>query len=85
MQKQFTALKFSNLSVLGVCLFVFCGVNWRIAIANECGTVNIPKGLPVEGNQTREGFWPFAVAIYKVPRIFCTGSLISRRHVLTGI
>ncbi len=56
------------------------------SISNECGRINIPKGLTIQNNQTRKGFWPFAVAIYEIKeyKLFCGGTLISRQHVLTG-
>ncbi|XP_037036930.1 uncharacterized protein LOC119074765 [Bradysia coprophila] len=89
MKKQFARIKFNSLNLIGVFAFVF-GV-WlntvqSQAITNECGTINIPKGLSVEGNQTNKGFWPFAVAIYEIEeqKLFCGGTLISRKHVLTA-
>lgn len=56
-------------------------------ISVECGTINIAKELIIEGNQTLKGFWPFSVAIVEVQehRPFCGGTLISRKHVLTGM
>lgn len=89
MRKQFTCVKFSNLISLGVFMFVLGFVlNLQNSLANAsgCGTINFPKGLSIEANQTQKGFWPFTVAIYEVKeyRLFCGGTLISKKHVLTG-
>lgn len=76
MKKQF------NLCLLSVCMLVLGAV--LQVVANECGTINIPKGLSIEElNQNR----PFAVAIYEIKesRTVCGGTLISKKHVLTGI
>ncbi|KAJ6636229.1 Chymotrypsin-C [Pseudolycoriella hygida] len=54
--------------------------------ADECGSIQFPPELLIESKQTRKGFWPFAVAIYgiKESRVFCGGSIISKKHILTA-
>lgn len=90
MTRQFSSEKFKKLNMFRAYMFalvvVLDLVNWQ-ATAIECGTINIPKGLTIEGNQTRKGFWPFAVSLYEIKysQIFCGGTLISKKHVLTGI
>lgn len=89
MTKKITSAKFIDSSLLGVFMFVLGvllnSVNSQ-TIDNECGAINIPKGLAIEGHQTLKGFWPFAVGVYEIKdyKLFCGGSLISRKHVLTG-
>lgn len=72
------------LSLLGIVVGLVLNCE---AMTDECGTVNIPRGLKIEANQTRKGVWPFATALYEVKgsRLLCGGSLISTKHVLTGI
>lgn len=89
MIKPVASIKFNILRLIGVFTFVFAVLLNAVhlqAITNDCGTINIPKGLSIEGNQTNKGFWPFAVAIYEIKdyKPFCGGTLISRKHVLTG-
>lgn len=87
MTKPFTSVKFINISNIVVFMFVFGSALDSVkTIENECGTINIPKGLSIDENQTLKGFWPFAVAIYEIKehRLFCGGTLISKKHVLTG-
>lgn len=93
MIKQLTSIPFSSLSLLGVFIFVL-GFALNLvnlvnsqSIGEQCGRINFPKGLSIEGNQTRIGFWPFSAAIYEIKeyRLFCGGTLISKKHVLTGI
>lgn len=74
---------------MGWVLFIFGHVLNPVnsqAITHECGRINIPKGLTIEGNQTIKGYWPFSVIVCKTPdfRPFCGGTLITNRHVLTG-
>lgn len=85
MSKQITHIKFINFLGVFTIGLVLNTVNLN-AIANECGTVSISRGLSIERNKTYEGSWPFAVAIYEIEayKLFCGGTLISRRHVLTG-
>lgn len=52
----------------------------------ECGNVNVINDLIRGGNETVKGAWPFAVVLYRVNSTvpLCGGTLISRKHVLTG-
>lgn len=81
---QVNLLKFSLLSIYAslVCQLINVQV-----VANECGTADFPRGLKVVRNQTMKGVWPFAAVLYEVKesRFFCGGTLITNKHVLTGI
>lgn len=84
MTKQIANVRFIYLNFFGVFVFglLLNAMNSQAIANNECGTIKIPT----EGNQTHKGFWPFAVAIYEIKehKHLCGGTLISRKHVLTG-
>lgn len=52
----------------------------------ECGKVNIIHDLIRRGNAAVKGAWPFIVVLYRGSdsQPFCSGTLISKKHVLTG-
>lgn len=85
MIKQVASRKISRLSAIGVFTIVF-GVLLNTVcpqlVTNECGTITVPD---VWG-ETIEFSWPFSVAIYEIKenKTICDGTLISKRHVLTG-
>lgn len=90
MAKRNAGKRFNSLSSIGVFTFVFGAMlNTSVysqSVTYDCGTIKFPAGLTVERNQTHAGFWPFAVGIVEIEdnRLFCAGTLISRKHVLTG-
>lgn len=55
-------------------------------MAKRCGTVDVTINLIQGGNEVAKGQWPFIVALYQVKHFnyICAGSLISKKHVLTG-
>jgi secreted trypsin-like serine protease len=65
--------------------FVLLPIN-LINAEDTCGKVSIRSGLVVNGEATQPGEFPFLTALYKLEtdQFFCAGSLITRRHVLTG-
>lgn len=52
----------------------------------ECGTVTAINDLILGGNEVSKGAWPFAVVISRKinNKFLCGGTLISKKHVLTG-
>ncbi|KAJ9597239.1 hypothetical protein L9F63_011913, partial [Diploptera punctata] len=55
----------------------------------ECGQPEVPAFRIVHGEESLPGKWPWMAAIYiknanKKPTIFCGGSLIGPRHILTA-
>lgn len=52
---------------------------------DTCET-NFGHGLVIRGNGTRRGEFPFLCALYDIEEdeIFCGGTLITTKHVLTG-
>lgn len=57
--------------------------------SSKCGQISYGSGLVQGGSASRKGQWPFAVAVYsekeEEKNFICGGSLISSRHVLTGV
>lgn len=53
---------------------------------NECGKPKMYYGLVYGGNETQKGEFPFLAALYHIESdvVFCGGTLISAKHVLTG-
>lgn len=71
-----------------LCLFVvWAWTGYHQVNAYNCGQVILTRPLIVNGTKTLRGEWPFLVALYNAENleIFCGGTLISQRHVLTGI
>jgi secreted trypsin-like serine protease len=68
-----------------ILLSIFLQVSSTVC-QNYCGKVSVPTGLVVYGEETLPGEFPFLVALYKFEndKFFCAGSLITRRHVLSG-
>lgn len=52
----------------------------------ECGTIDVIQDLIQRGNAASKGTWPFVVVLSKLSsdKIFCGGTLISKKHILTG-
>lgn len=52
----------------------------------ECGKSFYISSRIVAGTETEHGEWPFLVALKHIrkKRFFCSGSLITSQHVLTG-
>lgn len=73
------------LSVFAVSACHFSEIHQVNAV--NCGEVILARPLIVNGTVTLRGEWPFIVALYQVkhPKYFCGGTLISHKHVLTGI
>lgn len=80
-------IKFINLSVLGI----FVGLVFQFGIikvcGTECGRVDLLDPRISDGIQTHRGEWPFLAALYYIEKLkfFCAGTIISMKHVLTGI
>jgi len=57
------------------------------AAGGKCGMVDIVVPRILFGTQTQRGEWPFLVALFQVHKLefCCGGSLVSTKHVLTGI
>lgn len=57
--------------------------------ANECGRSLATNSLIINGNKVQVGVYPWLVAIFRVKSIgvnyICSGSLISEKHVVTGM
>lgn len=51
----------------------------------DCGIVNFVRPAILGGTQTIRGEWPFIAAIYNHSNYICGGTVISYRHILTGI
>lgn len=69
-----------------VLYFIFVFVTIKTS-ADECGTVKYIQPRIVGGTQTTRGEWPFIAALYYVDeaKFFCGATLISTKHVLTGL
>ena len=52
----------------------------------NCGKKFEGTGMVFGGKKTTQNAWPWLVALIYMPkkRLFCGGSIISKRHVLTG-
>lgn len=52
-----------------------------------CGTVSFATGLIVHGTEAKKGQWPFLVGLFSLSnkKFFCGSSLISAKHLLTGM
>jgi Trypsin len=61
--------------------FVFPEVN-----ATECGKRSLVVGTVLGGDEARKNSWPWLAALFnrRYDNFFCAGSLISRKHVLSG-
>lgn len=71
-----------------VVIFLICLEN-SLTIANDfekCGTASVHGGLGIHGSSTRRGQFPFLCALYSLEenQVFCGGTLITTKHVLTG-
>lgn len=66
--------------------FLFVFVTFEVS-ADQCGTVKFIEPQIVGGSQTTRGEWPFIAALYYTDdaKFFCGGTLISAKHVLTGV
>lgn len=55
--------------------------------AKECGIVKFIEPQILGGSQISRGEWPFIAALYYTDdaKFFCGGTLISNKHVLTGV
>lgn len=53
---------------------------------DACGETSFSPGLILGGNRTERGEFPFLCLLYNIEEnlIFCGGTLISTKHVLTG-
>lgn len=75
------------LLVISVCVGLVVGMS-KIDQENriECGTVDVIHDLIQRGNAASKGTWPFVVVLSKLSsnKIFCGGTLISTKHILTG-
>jgi Trypsin len=51
-----------------------------------CGSRRSVTGTVFGGNEVKKNSWPWLVALFnrKNEKFFCAGSLISKRHVLSG-
>jgi hypothetical protein len=61
----------------------------RAATPMMCGKSRAARGLSIGGNHTVRNSWPWLVALRKeLPgnksKFFCAGSLIAKRHVVSG-
>ena len=54
-----------------------------------CGRADQAGGLIIGGSQVERGKWPWIVALFKTvnndSKFFCGGTLISNKHVVTGL
>lgn len=68
-------------------LFVFVPNKVRASGASECGIIKFTKPLILGGTQTSKGEWPFITALYYTAdaKFFCGGTIISDKHILTGV
>lgn len=53
----------------------------------ECGTVNLYRDTILGGKEVMKDEWPFIAALLysSTSKYFCGGTIISQKHVLTGI
>lgn len=58
----------------------------RVNGMEECGTVSIIDDAIRRGDEAIKGAWPFAAVLSKRSdnKVLCGGTLISKKHVLTG-
>lgn len=57
--------------------------------SSSCEIPSVNRGLAIGGSEVARGSYPWMVALMflkedKPPLYFCGGSLISKKHVLTG-
>lgn len=50
----------------------------------ECGTVNLVRPRILNGDQVLKGEWPFVAAIQNQSQYICGGTIISKKHIITG-
>jgi secreted trypsin-like serine protease len=60
--------------------------NDKIKADEYCGLRNGTSGFSYGGTEVRRGDWPWTVALVYKPMntFFCSASLISKKHSLTG-
>ncbi len=71
--------------MIKVCVtFVILLQVWRVS-STVCGTVNIVRPRILGGNYALKGEWPFIASIQNQTKYVCGGTIISNRHILTGM
>lgn len=77
MRREYLLLR---IFLIGVLLGAFA------AMAPDCGRSNEVVGLIYNGEKSTSGDWPWIVALFYRPAnsFFCSGSLVSEKHLLSG-
>lgn len=67
-------------------IFLICVLGAFVAIAADCGRSNEVVGLIYNGEKSTSGDWPWIAALFYRPAnsFFCSGSLVSEKHLLSG-
>lgn len=67
------------------CVVIFNLLFTAIDAKSHCGTGGYSTGFVINGTQSRQGEWPWLVALFEAQsnEFFCGGVLISENMVLT--
>lgn len=65
---------------------LFFALNFPLSLQGHCGNSVISSGLIVGGSGVKRGQWPFIAALFSTAtdEYFCSGTVISYRHVITA-
>lgn len=85
------AMAMHHLASKQIHYLVCVGLVFRLQIhqvmSSQCGTVNLLQPTILKGTPTLRGEWPFIAALVEQnnDEFFCGGTLISAKHVMTGM
>lgn len=84
-RKFINKINFFNLRLLSICIALMC--QFEIYETKTTGSATLETIDPLQANYDRVMDWPFLAALYRTDhsKFFCGGTLISSRHILTGI
>jgi secreted trypsin-like serine protease len=72
-------MRFQFILVLFILIFIeFC------RSSESCGDRSGFQPSIVGGNGAQKGDWPWISAFFYIEKYFCSGSLISKQHILGG-
>lgn len=66
-------------------LLTLLSVFLKVDAGSSCGTSGYSTGFVINGTQSRQGEWPWLVALFssETDKFFCGGTLLSENMVLT--